>query len=172
MSTPKPPDAWLRGPMQGIDAYLLPAAHALVQAREDLEKAVRGLTREQLWARPGGAASVGFHLRHVAGSLDRLLTYARGDALTQGQREAAAAEVDPLRTQEDADALLAAVVTAVDGAIAQLRSTPQEVLLDPRPIGRARLPSTVLGAIFHAAEHAARHTGQAIATAKAATGRS
>jgi uncharacterized damage-inducible protein DinB len=160
-----PPEAWLRGPIAGIDPDLMPAAHALVQSREDLAAAARGLTREQLWARPGGAASVGFHLRHVAGSIDRLLTYARGAPLSDAQRRAAGAEGT---AGDDADptALLADVSSAVDAALAQMRATDRATHLDARAVGRAGLPSTVLGLVFHAAEHAQRHTGQVIATAK------
>ena len=158
-------EAWLKGPVRGVDPMLMPAAHALVQVREDLSVAAEGLTKAQLWARPGTAASVGFHLRHVAGSLDRLLTYARGEALTDDQRRAAGAEQTP-GNDEDPTALVAALASAVDAALAQIRATDPKTLLDPRPVGRAGLPSNVLGLVFHAAEHAQRHTGQAIATAK------
>ena len=158
-------EAWLRGPVRGVDPWLMPAAHALVQIREDLTAAVSGLSSAQLAARPGGAASVEFHLRHVAGSLDRLLTYARGEALSEPQRRAAAAEGTPGESPDPA-ALLAALSAAVDAALAQLRATDPKTLLEPRGVGRAALPSNVLGLLFHAAEHAQRHTGQAIATAK------
>lgn len=160
------PDAWLRGPAEGIDPYLMPAAHGLIQVREDLARAAAGLTAEQLWARPGGAASVGFHLRHVAGSIDRLLAYARGEALTPAQREAAMAEKNP-DPALGVDRLVAGAAEIVDRALAQMRATPREALLEPRGVGRANLPSTVLGVLFHLTEHAQRHTGQVIATAKA-----
>ena len=159
------PEAWLRGPVAGIDPYLMPAAHALVQCREDLTVAAGGLTREQIWARPGGAASVGFHLRHVAGSLDRLLTYARGQTLSDAQRRASEAEGGP-GDDEDPSALVAGVSAAVDAALERLRAADPATLLEPRAVGRAGLPSTVLGLIFHAAEHAQRHTGQVIATVR------
>lgn len=157
-------EAWLRGPVEGIDPYLMPAAHALVQSREDLANAVSGLGVEVLQRRPGGAASLSFHLRHVAGSIDRLLTYARGEALSETQRTAAAAEA----RESDADAatLVAASQAAIDVALEQFRATPREALLQPRLVGRAALPSTVLGLLFHVAEHTQRHTGQVIATAK------
>lgn len=160
-------EAWLRGPVRGVDPMLMPAAHAFVQVREDLTAAVEGLNRAQLWARPGTAASVGFHLRHVAGSIDRLLTYARGEALSDAQRRAAGAEQAP-GEDEDPTALLAAMSSAIDAALAQLRATDPATLFHPRPVGRAGLPSTVVGLLFHAAEHAQRHTGQVIATAKVA----
>jgi len=163
------PEAWLRGPVEGIDPYVAPAAHGLIQVREDLARVAAGLTPEQLWARPGGAASVGFHLRHVAGSIDRMLAYARGEALTPAQREAAAAEKNP-DPDLGVDRLVAGAAEAVERALAQMRATPREALLEPRGVGRAALPSTVLGLLFHVAEHAQRHTGQVIATAKAVRG--
>lgn len=160
------PEAWLRGPIQGIDSYLMPAAHALVQASEDLERAARGLTTEQLWMRPGGAAAPGFHLRHIAGVIDRLFTYARREALNDAQREALAAESMPGDSPPDADTLIERAQRAISTALDTFRDTPREKLLEPRAVGRKELPSTVLGLYSHAAEHAMRHTGQLITTAK------
>jgi uncharacterized damage-inducible protein DinB len=159
-------EAWLRGPLPGIDPYLMPAAHALVQASEDLERAARGLTLEQLWARPGGAASPGFHLGHIAGVIDRLLTYARGEGLSEAQRDALAAETTPAEPPPDADALIERAQRTIAAALETYRATPRERLLEARPVGRKQLPSTVLGLYSHAAEHAMRHTGQLVTTAK------
>ncbi len=164
------PEPWLNGPVAGVDPYLIPAAHALLQSREDLANAVAGLTTAQLWARPGGAASVGFHLRHVAGSIDRLLAYARGEALTEAQRRSAAAE-GAEGTDPEPGPLMAAAAAAIDIALAQIKATPRAALLEPRGVGRAQLPSTVLGLLFHVAEHTQRHTGQVIATTKAVRAR-
>ncbi len=161
-------EAWLSGPIEGVDAMLLPAAHSFVQARLDLAQAARDLSLDQLWARPGGAASVAFHIRHTAGATDRLLTYARGAALSPEQVAAARAEADA--TPVAAEVLLEQLDAAIEAALAQLRATPRESVLDAREVGRAKLPSTVLGLIFHAAEHATRHAGQAITTAKVAKG--
>jgi uncharacterized damage-inducible protein DinB len=157
-------EPWLSGPVEGVDAYLQPAAHALLQSREDLPHAVEGLRERQLWARPGGAASIGFHLRHIAGAIDRLLTYARGEMLSEAQVTAARAEHGP--GDEEAGPMIARAHAAIDVALAQLKATPREKLLDARGVGRAQLPSTVLGLLFHVAEHTQRHTGQVIATAK------
>ncbi|MBA3441275.1 MAG: DinB family protein, partial [Pyrinomonadaceae bacterium] len=98
-------EAWLRGPLDGIDPLLMPAAHALVQAATDIEQAAQNLTVQELWSRPGGAASVGFHLRHVAGSIDRLFTYARGKQLTAEQHQALALEAIPGEAPAEANAL-------------------------------------------------------------------
>lgn len=159
-----PTEAWLRGPIPGIPVPLQPVAHALVQAREEVERAVRGLTAEELRARPAGVASLAFHLLHVPGSVDRLLTYASGQGLSEPQRAALRAEKDAA-TQEPA-ALLAGLATGIDDALARLRGWPEGTLADPRAVGRAGLPSTVGGLLFHAAEHAQRHAGQVIVTAR------
>jgi hypothetical protein len=164
------PEAWLRGPIEGVDPYLMPAAHALVQAGEEIERAVAGLTPEQVWARPGGAASIGFHLRHVVGSLDRLLTYARGQMLDAHQRAFLELEAEPCDPPAPADPLVAGVRAAVEAALRVYRETPRERLLETRVVGRAALPSDVLGLLFHAAEHAQRHAGQVVTTAKVVRG--
>ena len=164
------PEAWLRGPMPGIDPYLMPAAHALVQASEELERAARGLTAEQLWSRPGGAAAAGFHLQHIAGVVDRLFTYARSEALNDEQREALAAESAPGDSPPDVDTLIERAQGAIATALDALRRTPHDTLLEPRAVGRKQLPSTVLGLYSHAAEHAQRHTGQLVTTARIVRG--
>jgi uncharacterized damage-inducible protein DinB len=160
------PEVWLRGPVPDVPALLQPVAHSLLQCREELTAAVGGLTADQIWARPGGAASVGFHLRHAAGSLDRLFTYARGESLTAEQQAALVAEPHPDLAPNAAPRLLAAFDETVDRALAQLRGTCEATLLEPRDVGRARLPSTVIGLLFHAAEHTQRHAGQIATTVK------
>lgn len=164
------PEVWLRGPVAGIAPELQPAAHALLQAREELERVVAGLTVEQLWARPGGAASVGFHLRHLAGSTDRLLTYARGEPLSDAQLGWLRGEGEPGEPPATAPELLAVAQGAIDRALAQLAATPVASLWEARKVGRAGLPSTVGGLLFHAAEHGSRHLGQVVATAKVVRG--
>lgn len=160
-------EAWLEGPIEGVDPYLMPVAQALVQVGRDLAR-LAGLAPEALWARPGGAASVGFHLRHVAGVLDRLSTYARGETLGEEQMKALRAEGEPGDPPAGAEGLVREAHAAVERALAQVRSTPRTALLEPRAVGRRQLPSNVLGLLHHAAEHAVRHTGQALTTAKIA----
>jgi uncharacterized damage-inducible protein DinB len=160
-------EAWLRGPLAGFEPLLMPAAHALVQAREEIERVTRNLGDDALWQRPGEAASAGYHLQHVAGSLDRLLTYARGESLSEAQRRALADEGTPGAT---ASVLVRSAHDAIDRALEQLRQTRRDTLLDVREVGRARLPATVLGLIFHAAEHTTRHVGQLITTLKVVRG--
>ena len=163
MSLPEP---WLRGLVSDVPPLLQPAAHAFIMSREDVEAAALGLTVDQLWNEPGGIASVGFHLAHLSGSTDRLLTYARGEQLSDAQRKTLARE-RTLATERPALAdLLAAWQEMVGKALDQLVSTPDAALLQPRFVGHQQLPSTVLGLMFHAAEHASRHTGQVVTTAK------
>jgi uncharacterized damage-inducible protein DinB len=145
---------------------LQPAGHAFVMALEDVEAAVQGLSVRDLWHRPGGIAPVGFHLAHLSGSTDRLLTYARGDALSEAQRAALVSETTVADRRPALEVLLNDWRGSVAAALAQLASTPESTLSATRLVGRARLPSTVLGLLFHAAEHAARHTGQVVTTAK------
>ena len=143
----------------------MPASHALVDACEELVAAAEGMPTPMLWARPGGVASVGFHLAHVVGSLDRLLTYARGEALTEAQLQALAGEAEPGSPARSVEELLRSLRSAIDDALDVLRHTPPEALGEERLVGRAGLPSTVRGLLFHAAEHTRRHAGQVIATA-------
>ncbi|MGH7560412.1 MAG: DinB family protein [Gemmatimonadales bacterium] len=165
-ATAQRPEPWLRGPLPGIPPPLQPAAHALTMAQEDVEAAVAGLSADQLWLEPGGVASVGFHLAHLAGSTDRLFSYARGAELSDAQRAALARERSIRDERPSAEELLAEWRRTVAAALEQLAATPESTLSEARFVGRARLPSTVLGLLFHAAEHAARHTGQIVTTAK------
>ena len=159
-------EPWLSGPVEGVDAYLQPAAHALLQSREDLPRAVDGLKGTQLWVRPGGAASIGFHLRHIAGAIDRLLTYARGEALSEAQLAEARREGEAGDPPPGAEQLLAALERGIEAALQALRGIPPATLGEARTVGRKQLPSTVRGLVFHAAEHARRHAGQVIVTAR------
>jgi len=166
MSNSRQPEVWLRGPVAGIPALLQPVAHGLLQCREEVREQVAALEPAQIWTRPGSAASVGFHVRHAAGSLDRLFTYARGETLSAAQKAALAVEMDPDHEAGAGARLVAQFENAVDRALEQLRQTSETSLLDARGVGRAQLPSTVLGLLFHAAEHTQRHVGQLATTIK------
>jgi len=157
-----PPEVWLRGPVPDIQALLQPAAHAILQAGEDVIPIVKDLSPAQLWARPGGAAAIGFHLAHLPGSLDRLLTYSRSQPLTAEQLAALASERTVHDDRPELGRLLARFRAGLEAAIDYLRTVPPDSLLLPREVGRKRLPSTTLGLIFHAAEHSSRHAGQIV----------
>ena len=165
-----PPEVWLRGPVPHVPPLLQPAAHGLLQCLEEVRGAVPTLTDAELRARPGGVASMAYHVVHAAGSLDRLYGYARGEQLSAAQLAALAAEKQVNDAPADGAALAARFTAAVERAIAQLRETPADALTAPREVGRARLPSTVIGLLFHAAEHTQRHVGQVATTARVVRG--
>ena len=146
----------------------MPIVHSLIQVREDIE-GLSDVPPELVWAMPGSAASVGFHVRHLGGALDRLFTYARGAALTDAQKQFAKREGTPGDPPATLRELIAEMNESIDRAMAQLRELTRDDLLQPRAVGRAALPSTTLGLLFHAAEHSTRHAGQAITTAKIVT---
>jgi hypothetical protein len=156
---------WQRGPIDGVPAVLQPVAHILLQVRESVGELVAGLTLDDWNARPGGVASAAFHVRHIQGVIDRLFTYARGGALSIEQFTAMRAEGDALRDREVAT-VLESLSSQVDAAIAELRTVPIETLGNFRGVGRAQLPSTVIGCLVHGAEHAMRHVGQLSVTTR------
>jgi uncharacterized damage-inducible protein DinB len=157
------PEPWLRGPIPGVHPLLAPILYSFQQAREDLAHYTKPLTPDQLWASPNGFGSVGFHLRHIAGSTDRLMTYLQEGPLSRSQMAALDAEKDPGASREE---LLAALDRAFAEAEAMVRALDPSHLAEPRAVGRMRLPTTVGGLLTHIAEHTQRHVGQAISAAK------
>jgi hypothetical protein len=167
MSTPQEmPEVWLRGAVAGWPPMVMPVVHALLQVREDIQRLVEQVPPEQIWLRPGGAASIGFHIRHTGGALDRLFTYARGERLSSEQMAALRSEGDAGDPPATLASIAAEVDRIIDAALEQLRATSADSLLVERRVGRAGMPSNVLGLVFHAAEHSTRHVGQAITTAR------
>jgi uncharacterized damage-inducible protein DinB len=158
-------EIWLRGPVDGVPDELQPVAHCLLQAFGEIRSAVASFPLELLWSRPGGVASVGFHLQHITGVLDRLFTYANGHALSAGQLQYLAAEgtenpeVEVLTLMEK---LHHQLVQSIDA----LKATDPGSLSEQRLVGRKKMPSTKRGLYFHAAEHTMRHTGQLLVTCK------
>ena len=158
------PEVWLRGPVEGVPAALQPAAHALLQVKEEIADILADFPDDKLWERPAGVASVGFHLKHIPGVVDRLFTYARGEKLSSDQMRYLSSEAE--ETGESKDELIRAAQDRIDKAIDELRSIDPVTLPDFRGVGRRQLPSTVLGMLFHAAEHSERHLGQTLVTAR------
>lgn len=156
-------EVWLRGPLPDTPPLLQPVAHALMQAREEVVALMDRFPDVRLWEKPAGVASVGFHLQHLTGVLDRLSTYARAEKLSESQLAALTREG---KGEESVRELVVAFEAQVERVLAQLRYTDEETLLEPRGVGRAHLPSTVLGLLVHAAEHTTRHVGQLLVTAR------
>lgn len=142
-----------------------PVAHILLQVDESVHDLVENLTQAEWNARPGGVASAAFHVRHIAGVIDRLFTYARGNALSADQFAALRAEGDPLAAA-DVASVLNVLTARVAAAVAELRTIDVATLGDFRGVGRSQLPSTVIGCLVHGAEHAMRHVGQLSVTTR------
>jgi len=160
------PEVWLRGPVEGIIPLLQPAAHALLQAREEVNEMMLDFPEILLWVNPVGMASPGFHLQHLSGVLDRLFTYAKGETLTQHQLNKLAIEGKMPEIAYSVMNLLEVFNRQVDEAIKQLSATDESILTDKRLVGRGQLPSTVIGLYTHAAEHTMRHVGQLLVTSR------
>ncbi|WP_394991120.1 DinB family protein [Emticicia sp.] len=158
-------EAWLRGSLPNISPLLQPVAHALLQTQEEVAEIMQSFSEENLWKRPANVASVGFHLQHLTGVLDRLFTYARGESLSQTQLTALTSEGKENQTILVKD-LVEAFNTQIIMALAQLQITNSETLTEVREVGRGKLPSTVIGLLIHATEHTTRHLGQLLVTAK------
>jgi len=155
------PEYWLLGPVPGVPELLQPVAHALLQARKEVLECVSDFPEELLWEQPAGLASVGFHLQHLAGVIDRLFTYANKEQLSAEQLTYLSLEGKP-------DTSIASLAShfdrQVNTALEQLTTIDVSSLTETRGVGRKQIPSTVLGLLFHAAEHTMRHTGQLLVT--------
>jgi uncharacterized damage-inducible protein DinB len=157
------PEPWLRGTLADVAAVQRAVLHALELAQEDLDRWCGNLSEEDLDARPAGLPPIAFHLRHIARSIDRLLTYAEGAQLDAQQMAALKSELDCTSTGREAFAELSA---ALPRAAARIRALDPRTLEDPRAVGRRQMPTTVAGLLVHVADHTQRHVGQAVTTAK------
>ena len=164
-STPPPsqPEPWLRGAIPGVDPLLLPVFFSFTQVREDLALHTAGLSPECVWRQVGSLPPLGFQLRHMAGSVDRLTSYLMEEQLSPEQIAYMKQEASP---GPGSDELLPVVDAALTNAEARMATIDPATIHEPRYIGRKRLPTTVLGLLVHIAEHTQRHLGQAITTAK------
>jgi uncharacterized damage-inducible protein DinB len=159
-------EPWLNGPIEGVPPHLMPVFHSFAMVREDLARYTEGLTTEDVWRRTGSLPSLGFHLRHMGESVDRLVTYLCGEQLSETQIATLKQEGEP--GGASLAELLAGVDAKLSAAESRLRTIAKDSMEEPRYIGKKRLPSTVLGLLVHIAEHTQRHLGQAITTAKLA----
>lgn len=158
-------EVWLRGSLPDVPPLLQPVAHALLQAQEELHEYLSDFPDSLLWQRPADVASVAFHLQHLTGVLDRIFTYARGESLSETQMQNLKAEgvENPEITVQQ---LIVDFNKQVEKAIFQLKNTDKSTLTEVRSVGQAKIPSTVIGLLFHAAEHTTRHLGQLLVTSK------
>ncbi|HYG97645.1 MAG TPA: DinB family protein [Terriglobales bacterium] len=156
-------EPWLRGTLTDVPPVLRAVLHALELAQEDVERWCFGLSAEELNSRPEGIASVSFHLRHIPGSVDRLLTYAEGRALSPEQLAALKHESEPVTSPENLFAEYRRHLTESAERIRRFDATKIE---ESRTVGKKQLPTTVAGLLVHVADHTHRHVGQAVTTAK------
>lgn len=159
------PEVWMRGPVANVPSLLQPVAHALLQAGEELPQYLHGFDDKLLWVKPAGLASVGFHLLHICGVIDRLFTYAQEKTLTDAQLEYLKLETAAQENNTSA-ALLQAVQLQIANAVEQLKNISENELAHTRYLGRKKISVTLMGLLFHAAEHTQRHVGQLLVTAK------
>jgi len=159
-------EVWLRGPLPGVPALLQPVAHALLQAKEEVNRLMVDFPEILLWIKPINMASPGFHIQHMTGVIDRLFSYADGRALTQNQLDFLHGESEPPQKEDSVAALLDAFSQQVDKAVTRLTGVDEDTLTETRGVGRAQIPSTVIGLYVHTAEHVMRHSGQLLVTAR------
>ena len=158
-------EVWMRGPISGLIPLLQPVAHAILQAREEVNLMMIDFPNELIWERPNAVASVAFHLQHLSGVLDRLFTYANNQILNEDQLELLALEAESTQLLT-VKGLLIRFNNQVNKALTQLKNIEEKTLLEPRSIGRKQIPTNQLGLLFHAAEHTQRHVGQLLVTIK------
>ena len=158
-------EVWLRGMVPDVPALLQPVAHCLLQAREEANALLENFDEKYLWQMPAGAASVAFHLQHLSGVLDRLFTYANAKTLSSEQLKTLAEE-GKFDAEINIKNLISRFNEQVDKSIDEIKIIDEQTLKEPRSVGRAQLPSTKIGLLFHAAEHTMRHVGQLLVTVK------
>ncbi len=159
----KAPEPWLRGTLTDVPALPRAVLHALALAEEDLARWGATLTDAEIHARPYGLTPYAYHVRHIAHSLDRLLTYAEGRALDLVQQAALAVELEAGMSHV---ALRAECTAALAEAQTRIRLLPLEQMEHARQVGSKGLPTTLGGLLVHLADHTQRHAGQAVVTAK------
>jgi hypothetical protein len=158
-------EPWMRGTYQDVPAVLRAVIHALELAREDVERWCGHLTDDEWNLSPQGLAPAAFHARHMARSIDRLLTYAEGNQLSGGQLELMKSELDPFAKGNEVIGELAAALVEAEKRIRAFAGSDLEA---KRELGRKALPTTVGGLLVHVADHTSRHVGQVVVTAKLA----
>jgi uncharacterized damage-inducible protein DinB len=157
------PEPWLRGTLNDLPAVPRAVVHALELAREDIDKWCGDLSDAELNARVSGIPPVAFQLKHIGGSLDRLLTYAEGSSLTPEQIAAMKSEIDAVINGKE---IFAELHLAFERSLRRIRALAGANLEEARTVGRKQLPTSVGGLLVHVADHTQRHVGQAVTTAK------
>jgi uncharacterized damage-inducible protein DinB len=156
-------EPWLRGTHTDVPPVGRAVLHALELAVDDAHRWTEGLSDLEIHSRAFGLMPVAAQIKHIAGSVDRLLTYAEGSQLSDQQLSAMKAEQSGSQTREQ---LLAELETAISQASDRVRALATADLTADRRVGRKSLPTTLGGALIHVADHTQRHVGQLVTTAK------
>ncbi len=156
-------EVWMRGALPNIPPLLQPVAHALLQVAEDIALLLEEVDETKLWERPNQVASPAFHIQHIGGVIDRMFTYARQEALSEAQF-AYLQQEGKYTAEITKTSLLRDVQAQIRRAVDELSSVREETLTEKRYLGRQQLPTTLIGLLFHAAEHSQRHVGQLLVT--------
>jgi len=156
-------EPWLSGTLLDVHPVQRAVLHALRLAEGDVFRWCENFSVAELNAQPAKLPSLAFQVKHIAGSIDRLLTYAEGGRLTDRQLSAIDSENDDAA---DRDQLFSEFRSALSDAARRIMKIDPTKLDDTRTVGRKNLPTTVAGLLIHVAEHTQRHVGQAITTAK------
>jgi len=163
METRKLPEFWLRGKVEGIPDLLQPVAHSLLQSREEVQVYMKDFPEHLLWIKPAERASVGFHLQHLSGVINRLVTYSKDNNLSEEQLVYLKSE-GVKDSKISSEELIQKFLENIDETLWYLKNVPETSLTEFRGVGRKQLPSTVIGLLFHVAEHTQRHIGQLLVT--------
>lgn len=159
------PEFWLSGPVEGVPALLQPVAHALLQVNREIQELMEDFPENCLWDRPGGVASAAFHLEHIPGVIDRLNTYAEGNLLNEIQMEYLKQEGFEHKDKSK-EVLCKKLEVKIKETINWIKTIDPGSLTEARYVGRKKIPTSLIGLLFHSAEHSMRHTGQLLVTAK------
>lgn len=158
------PEVWMRGPVRGIPPILQPLALVLLQVQEDIAELIQADLEKHLWIKPFGLASIGFHLQHIPGVIDRMMSYAMGRMLTTVQFEYLRKEGAPQQPAQTIAKLKTGVASTITAVLDQLKTLSDTNLTEIRYLGRKRISTTQIDLLFHAADHAQRHYGQLLVT--------
>ncbi len=156
-------EPWLTGPLEGVDPLVTPLFHTFAQTRQELADFTAGMTVEELWMKPHGLTPVGFHIRHIGSSVDRLSTYLLGRQLSEMQINELKHEGNPGANR---DKLLAEMNASLARCETAIHTLDLSAITETRTVGRRHLPTTVQGLLVHLSEHTFRHLGQAITMIK------
>ncbi len=146
-------EPWLAGKHADLDPIRRLLACSLEHCLGDLRK----------WTPDVPTDAQAFQLRHIAGSVDRLWTYALGGTISPAQLDVLAVESSG---PTDREPLLDLVAETFSRVTREMRMMEDIDYRDSRYVGRQRVEVPLGLLLGHIAEHTQRHTGQLITLSK------